>query len=91
MTMQIEYGKSEHGYEFPKYNGKLLSWSTGAHFTSEDEEENYPRLRTIIRAMRERRPEQLERERRELVRGSCDRMFGHNARKLLAIIDSEIG
>lgn len=34
--------------------------------------------------------EQLERERREMLKASFDRMFGHNAKKMLVIIEEEI-
>lgn len=30
--MKIEYGKSEHGHEFPIHNGELLSWNKGIGF-----------------------------------------------------------
>jgi hypothetical protein len=85
---QIEYGKSEHGSEFPLYQGKLLSWHL--EMTWEDEKAGFPKMRTVIRAMIERRPEQLAKERYEMLRGSFDRMFGHNARKCLAVIDEEL-
>jgi hypothetical protein len=85
--MAIEYGKSEHGYEFPMYDGKLLSWAVS--LTLADEQEGFPRARTIIQAMRERRPEQLARERYEMLKGSFDSIFGHNAKKCLDLIDEE--
>src|SRR6266481_978742 len=88
MTRTIEYGKSEHGHEFPIYDGQLLSWSLS--MTLADEQEGFPRLRTVIRAMMERRPEQLRKERYEMLRGSSDRMFGHNASKCLHIMDAEM-
>ena len=42
---------------------------------------------TVLRAMKEHRPEQLEQERREMVKGSFDRMFGHNAKQMLLLIE----
>jgi hypothetical protein len=77
----------EDGRMFPVFNNEILSWDTGSAFTPRDEQEGYPRTRAIIAAMRQHRPEQLERERRELLKASFDRMFGHNARKLLTLIE----
>jgi hypothetical protein len=76
------------GRTFPSYNGEILSWDLGSSFTLRDEQEGYPRTCAIIAAMREHRSEQLDRERRELLKASFDRMFGHNARKLLALIQA---
>jgi hypothetical protein len=81
-------GKTDDGREFPQYNGQLLPWAIS--ITLQDEEEGYPRLRTVIRAMREHRPAQLERERIEMLKGSFDRVFGSNAKKVLNVIEQEI-
>jgi hypothetical protein len=78
------------GRVFPQFNGETLSWSIGLYHTLAEEKQNYPRARAVIRAMCEHRPMDLERERRELVKVSFDRMFGHNARKLLAVVNEEI-
>lgn len=78
----------EDGLRFPVYNGELLSWSIGLYNTWNDQNAGYPRTKAVIRAMREYRPEQLERERRELVRGSFDRVFGRSAKRLLDVIES---
>jgi hypothetical protein len=88
MAQAIQYGKSEHGHEFPIYKGQLLSWSLS--MTLADEREGFPKMRTVIRAMIERRPDQLRQERYEMLKGSFDKMFGHNARKCLEVIDSEL-
>jgi hypothetical protein len=57
---------------------------------------NSLRTRTRWKAIRGRgrssrraldRPEYLERERRDLVRAGFDRMFGHNASNLLALME----
>lgn len=77
------------GRVFPAFEGKPLSWSIGLQFTQQDESEGFPRTRAVIRAMLEHRPEQLERERVEYLKGSFDSMFGHNARKLLNVIKDE--
>jgi hypothetical protein len=76
----------EDGRVFPAFEGKPLSWNIISSFTPRDEQEGYPRTRAIISAMRKHRPDQLEHERRKLLKASFDRMFGHNARKLLALI-----
>jgi hypothetical protein len=80
----------EDGRVFPQYDGKPLSWSIGLYFTYADESEGYPRMRTVIRALIVHRPEQVERERREMLKASFDRMFGHQAKKCLAIIEDEL-
>ena len=80
-------GKTEDGREFPQFNGELLPWSLS--LTLEDEQAGCPKLRTVIRAMRERRPEQLERERIDILKGSFDPVFGHSAKKVLDVIESE--
>jgi hypothetical protein len=79
-TMTLEDGRL-----FPSYDGKPLSWVISS--TWEDQNEGFPRLRAVIEAFREHRPEQLEKERIALVRASFDRMFGHNAKKILAVIE----
>jgi hypothetical protein len=79
----------EDGRVFPAHNDEVLSWDIGSSFTPRDEREGYPRTRAIILAMREHRTAQLENEQRQLLKASFDRMFGHNARKLLALIEAE--
>lgn len=77
------------GNPFPVYQGEALSWSIGLYSTLTEERARYPRARVVIAAMREHRPEQLDRERYELLKGSFDRMFGQNAKRLLAVIEEE--
>lgn len=88
--MDVTYKVNELGYEFPVYGNELLSWSIDLYFTHKEEEKDFPRARVVIDAMMEKRPDQLERERRQLYRDSSDKMFGHNARKLLKVIDEEM-
>jgi hypothetical protein len=76
---------------FPQYEGKPLSWSIGLYFTYGEEAKGYPRMRAVIRAMIEHRPEQIEHERREMWRATSDRLFGHQAEKCLAVIEQEMG
>jgi len=85
--MENKLAKNESGYEFPVYNGQLLSWAIS--LTLADEQEGYPRARTVIRAMHQYRPEQVERERVEMLKGSFDRVLGHNAKKALDLIEEE--
>ena len=49
-----------------------------------------PRAKAVIAAMREHRPAELEKERCGLQRASFDRMFGRNAARLLALIESAL-
>ncbi len=79
----------EDGRVFPTLDGPALSWDIGSCFTLADEQNGYVKTLRLIRAFRELRPEQLERERRELVKASFNRMFGHNAKKLLALVEGE--
>lgn len=86
--MKVELIKNASGYEFPVYNGELLSWVIS--LTLADELEGFPRAKAVIRAMQQYRPEQLERERVEMLKGSFDPIFGHNARKALRLIESTL-
>jgi len=72
---------------FPLYEHELLSWSIGLYMTWSEEQAGYPRAKAVIAAMREHRPEQLERERCEMVKASFNRLFGHNAKKELDLIE----
>jgi hypothetical protein len=81
----------EDGRVFPQYQGEALSWSIGLYHTFTEAQAGYPRMRAVIKAMIACRPEQIERERRELLKASFDRMFGHNAKKALAVIEDELG
>jgi len=81
-----EYGTSAHGFEFPMHEGRLLSWDIGSYMNPEEERLGHPRARMVIQAFMERRPEQLEREKRHFLKASFDRMFGHNAQKILNLI-----
>lgn len=79
------------GRVFPAYGGRALSWSVGIEFSTADEKAGYPKTRAIIRAFMAHRPEQLEAERRVLLRASFDRVFGGNAKRLLGLIEEEMG
>lgn len=72
---------------FPQLGGETLAWDIGHYMTIVEEREGYPRARAVARAMRHMRPEQLYRERRDMLRGSFDRLFGHNARRCLKLIE----
>jgi hypothetical protein len=75
---------------FPEHNGEALCWSIGAYDTINEQNAGYPKMRAVIAAMRDHRPELLQKERRLLVRASFDRMFGRVAAKQLRIIDGEL-
>ena len=79
--------KLEDGREFPTHDGVTpLSWPIGAHFTLQDEREGYPRCKAVLA---ETSDEQLERDRVENAKASFG-LFGHNARRLLVLIEAEI-
>ncbi len=78
------------GRTFPAYGDETLSWSIGLYHTFAEEQAGFPRMRAVIRAMLAHRPEQVERERREMLKASFDRIFGHNARKCLNVIEEEM-
>ena len=84
MTTLIEH----NGIMFPVYEGVALSWSAGLYYTHSEEEKGFPRARCVIAALRANRPEQFARERRDLLKDSFGKMFGHNAQKLLALYDA---
>jgi hypothetical protein len=77
-----------NGNPFPMYEGQALSWSIGLYHTLAEQELGFPRARRVIHAMRQYRPEQLEQERRDYLKATFDQMFGHNARIMLALIES---
>ncbi len=77
------------GRKFPTYDGQTLSWNLSTDLA--DERAGSLKMRAVIRAMMQERPEQLARERQELVRGSFDGVFGANAKRALAVLDDEMG
>ena len=80
--------KLADGREFPTHDGVTpLSWPIGSHFTLQDEREGYPRCKAVLA---ETSDEQLERDRFENLKASFDRVFGHNAKRLLVLIEAEI-
>lgn len=78
----------EDGRMFPVYEGEPLSWILDNSFG--EQQKGYPKARAVIRAMMVYRPEQLERERREMLKCSFDRMFGMNAKRMLDLIEEEL-
>ena len=79
----------EDGRIFPEYQGKPLSWDMGSEFSLSDEQAGYPKTRAIIRAFRDHRPEQFRKEKYLELRATFDRVFGGNAKRLLAIMEQE--
>ncbi len=82
--------KLPDGREFPSYNGEALSWNIDGAATHADELAGYPKTRAVIQAMRESRPDELVQKHAELVKGSFDRTFGGNAKKLLKVVEEEV-
>jgi hypothetical protein len=78
-----------NGNPFPEYQGEALSWSIEVYDTINEQKAGYPRMRAVIRALKEHRPAYLEIEKRLLLRGSFDRMFGNVAKRQLSIIEEE--
>lgn len=78
------------GRQFPQLNGEVLCWDVGAYSSFADERDGFQRMRAVIRAMMVHRPKQIEYERIEMLKASFDRMFGHNARKVLTVIEQEM-
>jgi hypothetical protein len=79
-----------NGNNFPDFNGEALSWSIGLYDTINESHQNYPRMRAVIRAFRDYRPLELEKERRLLLRASFDQVFGNAAKQQLALINEEV-
>ena len=71
----MELTTLKDGRKFPQYNGETLSWSIGLYHTLTDQREGFPRMRTVIRAMREYMPEELKRERYEMLKASFGNSF----------------
>lgn len=90
MTPTVELITLSDGRVFPQYEGETLSWYIGLYHTTAEERLGFPRMRTVIRAMLAHRPEDLERERYQMLKASFDRVFGRIARVMLAVIDEEI-
>ena len=78
----------ENGSEFPVHEGELLAWDAGLYMTTAEERIGFPRARAVLRQMLIHRPEQFQREKREMLTASFDRVFGHNARKAMALYES---
>lgn len=79
-------GKTQDGRVFPLHGEELLSWSID--YTSPiDELQGFPRMRTVIRAMREHRPDQLRAEYVDCLRGMRG-MFG-GSRMIMRILLEE--
>lgn len=78
------------GRVFPVYNDEVLSWDPTGYNTTNEQKQGFPRARAVIAAMRETRPEELEKLYRQLTRDSFDRMFGHNAATMQKIVGEEL-
>lgn len=51
------------------------------------EQQGFPKVKAVLKAASD---EALRRERHELLKGSFDRVFGHNSRKMLTLVDAEL-
>lgn len=89
---KVELGETPDGRAFPMHEGKLLSWDIGSHNSHNEQQAGYPKMRTVIRAkLQHGRGDEVEGERRDMLRSAMgDRMFGHNARKVLDVIEDEV-
>lgn len=79
-----------NGNPFPSYEGQALSWSIGLYHTHDEQMAGFPRARAVIRAMREHRMEQLQKERCVYLTSSFDKMFGMNAKRMFDLIEEEL-
>ena len=86
MTTIVEL---QDGRIFPTFQGETLAWDIGLYTTLNEERAGYPRARAVIAAMRIYRPSQLEQERKKSLKASFDRVFGHNAAKLLVLLGED--
>lgn len=89
ITTPSELIAGHGGNLYPCHDGQPLAWSPGLYQTFAEQELGFPRMRAVLRAMRDHRPEQLRRERFEMLRGSFCSLFGRAARLALEIIDEE--
>lgn len=80
-------GKTEDGREFPVHEGELLAWSPGLYSTIDEERAGYPRMRAVIRAMREHRPGDLRREYVDLLRAQFGMFSGPAGRNLAVLLE----
>lgn len=73
---------------YPSFEGEALSWSLDLYNTPRETEDNYPRMRVVIRAMKEHQPDRLFNEYRELIKDSLGKVFGH-AKPIIKVIKEE--
>ena len=78
----------DDGRTFPSLDGTPLPWVL--QNTWEDQEAGFPKLRAVIRAMRDHRPNELLRERERLAKDSFNKLFGHNAETVLRVVNEEL-
>lgn len=75
------------GRIFPVYKGEALSWDPDGYNTKNEEDEGYPRARAVLEAIRNWRPGYYARLRSDFLKSSSDRMFGHNAKPMLRLVE----
>lgn len=77
----------KNGILYPSYEGQPLSWSIGAYMSHGEAEKGFPKARIVARAMRQHRPEKLEKERLAMLKASFG-IFGNNAKSELNLIEA---
>lgn len=82
-----EPAKPAESRPFPEYKGEKLSRSPGLYLTDAEAKVDYPKLKAVLADMTD---EELAKERSDALKGSFDRLFGHNAKKMLNLVDNEI-
>jgi len=82
MTITLEDGRV-----FPSFNGEALAWSPGLYHTTFEERIGFPRMRAVLSEMK---VEDVIKERNELIRDSFNKLFGHNAKIMLAVVEEEL-
>ena len=74
---------------FPCHNGEALAWDPGPYMTWNEAGQGYPKAMTVLRALRDYCPNRFDLMHIETLKNSMqDAMFGHNAAKLLNLIET---
>ena len=77
----------EDGRTFPEYQGEALSWSLELYNTWNEEQADFPKARAVLAELS---LDRLTAAYSSYLRDSFDRIFGHNAKKILNLIEAEI-
>ena len=71
---------------FPEHQGEALSWSVGLYMTAHESRDDYPRARTVAKALKVFRPATFEREKLEALKSTFG-IFPTNAKAILRIYE----